>query len=316
MATGNTNFPADGLIATTLQHYRKKLEDVIFGSKPLLFIIKNQGIETQHGRSIVQPLLYGELSSKGSYEDDDTFVAPVREGLTAAEFGWRHYYASIFFTGPELAQNSGKEQVLSLVKARTMQAEMSVSSDLNSQLFGDGTGNSSKNFEGLKAVVGDDTNTYAGIDRSDAANSFWHPHVDSSAVATSLAKMRNVYNTVSEGNDQPTNIITTQDGFEAYEALLTDNIRYEDTVMGDAGFQNLMFKAAPIVFDRDCQDGHMYFLNMNHIKFVNLNGRWFDWSDWLVPVNQDAKYKNLYLSGNLTTTNAKRSGVLTALTDA
>lgn len=315
MATGNVNFPADGLIATTLQHFRKTLEDQIFGSKPLLYIIKNQGIETQHGRSIVQPLLYGELTSKGSYDDDDTFVAPVREGLTAAEFGWRHYYASIFFTGPELAQNSGREQVLSLVKARTMQAEMSVSEDLNRQFFSDGTGNGGKDFEGLKALVAA-ANTYAGIDRADAGNVWWRSTVDAAAVAVGLAKMRNIYNTVSEGNDQPTNIITTQAGFEAYEALLTDNIRYEDTVMGDAGFQNLMFKGAPIVFDRDCDAGYMYFLNMKYIEFVNLNGRWFDWSDWLVPVNQDAKYKNLYLSGNLTIKNAKRQGVKTGFTDA
>ena len=313
MAAGNTAFPADGLIATTLQHYRRKLEDVVFGSKPLLWIIKNQGIETQHGRSIVQPLLYGELSAKGSYDDDDTFVAPAREGLTAAEFGWRHYYASIFFTGPELAQNSGKEAILSLVKARTMQAEMSVSSDLNAQLFADGSGNGGKDFEGLAKIVAAG-NTYAGIDRSDAANTFWRGHVDSTAEAVGLGPMRSVYNTVSEGNDQPTNIITSQAGFEAYEALLTDNIRYEDTKMGDAGFQNLMFKAAPMVFDRDNTTG-MYFLNMNHLKFVNLNGRWFDWSDWLVPVNQDAKYKNLFLSGNLTCTNASRQGVHTGFTN-
>lgn len=315
MAVGNPSFPADGLIATTLQHYRRKLEDVIFGSKPLLWIIKNQGIETQHGRSIVQPLLYGELSSKGSFADDDTFVAPVRDGLTAAEYGWRHYYASIFFTGPELAQNSGKEQILSLVKARTMQAEMSVSSDLNVQLFGDGTGNTNKDFEGLEALVAA-TGTYAGIDRADAGNVFWRSTVDATAEVVGLGPMRNLYNTVSEGNDQPTNIITTQLGFEAYEALLTPNIRYEDTKMGDAGFQNLMFKAAPMVFDRDISNAKMYFLNFNHIKFVNLNGRWFDWSDWLVPVNQDAKYKNLFLSGNLTCTNAARQAVHTGFTDA
>ncbi len=316
MATGNTAFPADGLIATTLQHYRRKLEDVIFGSKPLLFIIKQAGIETQHGRTIVQPLLYAGISSKGSYDDDDTFVAPTRVGLTASEVTWRHYYASIFFTGPELAMNSGKEQILSLVKARTMQAEMDVSADLNVQFFADGTGNSSKDFEGLANIVSDDTNTYAGIDRSDATNAFWRPKVDASAVATSAAKLGNMYNTASEGNDQPTNIITTQDGFEAYEALLTSAIRYEDTVMGDNGFQNLMFKAAPIVFDRDCPASNFFFLNMNHMKFVNLNGRWFDWSEWLVPVNQDAKYKNLYLSGNLSVTNPSRHGALTAITDA
>lgn len=289
------------------------MEDQIFGSKPLLWILKNEGIETQHGRSIVQPLMYAEITSKGSYDDNDTFVPPGRVGITAAEFDWKHYYASIFFTGPELAQNTGKEAVLSLLKARVTQAEMSVAEDLNRLLFLDGSGNSAKDPEGLAKLILAN-NTYAGIDRT--VDTWWQAQVTPAGGALSLPLLRTLYNDVSEGNDQPSNFITTQSGFEAYEALLSDNIRYEDTKMGDAGFQNLMFKAAPITFDRACQAQTVYALNTKYLKLVSLNGRWMEWSDWLYPVNQDAKYKNLYLSANLTLTNSSRQGKLTGVTNA
>lgn len=315
MATGNVDFGTDGLISTTLQHYRKTMEDVIFSSKPLLWMIKRKGIETQHGRSIVQGLMYGEITSKGSYDDDDTFTPPTRDGITSAEFPWRFYRASVIFTGPELAQNSGKEGIISLVKTRTKQAELSVSEDLNRLLFADGTGNSNKDFQGLAALIATG-NTYAGIDRTDANNSWWRGKVDATSQALTLPIMRKAYNDPSEGTAQPTNIITTQTGFETYEGFLQDTVRHESTEMGDAGFQTLLYKNAPIVFDRAATAGHMHFLNMDYLDFVSLNGRWFEWSDWLVPVNQDAKYKNLYLAGNLVTSNAQRHNSLTGLTNA
>jgi hypothetical protein len=315
MATGNPTYGTDGLISSTLLHYRTKLEDVIFSQKVLLWLVKKAGIESQHGRGIVQPLLYGEITSKGSYADDDVFSAPTREGVTSAEFPWKHYRASIFFTGPELAQNTGKEAILKLVSTRVKQAELSVAEDVNRILFADGSGGGGKDFHGLDAII-KATGTYAGIDRADGTNAWWRGGVTAVGGALTIPIMRKAYNDPSEGRDQPTNILTTQEGYETYEGFLQGDVRHESGEMGDAGFQTLMYKAAPIAFDRACQDGRMYFLNFDYLKFVSLNGRWFDWSEWLLPVNQDAKYKNLYLSGNLTTTNAKRQLVLTGLSNA
>lgn len=315
MATGNTAFGTDGLIATTLQNYRKKLEDQVFEATPLLYILKQRGIPGQGGRSIVQQLLYAGVNAHGSYEDDDTFVAPTRQGITAAEFPWKGAYASIFFTGMEMAQNSGPQAALSLAKARVSQAELTLTDDLNVMLFSDGTGNGGKDFVGLSAVIATG-NTYAGIDRTDANNAWWRGKVDTTAAALSLARMRINYNNATKGREHPTNIVTTQEGFESYEALLESSVRHESVELGNMGFTNLMFKQAPIVFDRDTQDGRMYFLNVNHLQIVSLDGRWFDWSDWLVPVNQDAKYKNLILNGNLTCTNASLQGLWSGITNA
>ena len=74
---------------------------------------------------------------------------------------------------------------------------------------------------------------------------------------------------------------------------------------------NLMFKGAPIVFDRACDAGYMYFLNTKYLHMAKLNGVWFEQSDWLHPVNADVKYKHIKLYGNFVTSNAKRQGVLT-----
>lgn len=315
MATGNSNFGTDGLLATTIDHYVRKMEEQAFDKHVLLHLLSKGGIPSQHGNKIVQPLLYGEQTAKGSFEDDDVFTAPSRAGISAAEFEFRQYYASVMITGIEEAKNSGPEQILSLLKSRLRQAELTIGNDLNSQLFSDGSGNSGKDFDGLQAAI-EDGNTYGGIDRSDSNNSWWRAQeVDQGGVLT-LAKMRTAYNNVMNGSDKANIILTTQDGYEAYEALLDSTLRHEGSELGDAGFDNLMFKSAPLTFDRDAPANEMYFLNMDYIELVSLNGKWFDVSDWLQPTNQDAKYKNILLYGNLTVSNSERQGFLTGITDA
>lgn len=315
MATGNADFGVDGLLATTIDHYIRKLEEQAFNRTVLLHILSEGGIPSQHGDNIIQPLLYGETSAKGSFSDTDVFAAPTRDGISAASFPWRQYYASIMISGIEIAKNSGQEKILSLLEARLRQADLSIAKDMNSMLFGDGTGNSSKDFQGLEAVISA-TNTFGNIDRSDAGNDWWRASVTAHGGALTLAGMRTKYNDVMDGSEKATHILTTQGGFEAYEALLQDTVRHESTKLGDAGFDNLMFKSAPIAFDRDCTSGVMYFLNTNYLELVSLDGKWFDVSDWLRPTNQDVQYKNILLYGNLTASNSERQGALTGITDA
>lgn len=308
----NPTFGVDGLLSTTIKKYMNKMEDIVFTSKPLLYILKQAGVDDQNGLSVVQPLLYGELNSKGSFAGEDTFAVPVASGITSAEFPWKQYYAAVKFSGIELAKNSGKEKIISLLEARLTQAELSISEDLNRMLFLDGTGNSGKDFDGLAAVVSA-SNTYAGIDR--AANAYWRAKVTNTAANLSLAQMRKMYNDTSEGSDRPSHIVTTQAAYEAYEALSEGSIRHESTELADMGFDNLMFKSSPIVFDRATQAGRMYFLNTKYLKLTKLNGVWFSPTDWLVPVNQDAKYKNILLYGNLSCKNSSRQGVLTGISN-
>jgi hypothetical protein len=307
------DFGVDGLLATTLKHYIPKLEDNVFTSKPLLWSFKNAGrIKNFHGEKLVQPLIYGESVNHGSYADDDVFATAAQTGIGAAEFDWKQYYGLVYFTGIELKKNSGKAKLLSLMEARLEQVEMTIAENVNEMLFGDGTGNSGKDFMGLAGLVNSATNTIGGIDRS--AQAFWVPQrVDENGSLT-LASMRTTYNDCSEGIDQPSNIFTTQSAYEDYEGLLQTNVRHESVKMGDAGFQNLMYKGAPMVFDSYCDTGLMYFINFKYITLGKLDDTWFEPSDLAKPTNQDVWYKNLILYGNTSISNSSRQGVLFGIT--
>ena len=160
-----------------------------------------------------------------------------------------------------------------------------------------------------------------GIDRT--TDAYWQAQVQAgtSLSAGLIAAMRTMYNDCSEGNDHPTNLLTTQGPYEAYENLLQPQIRYTDTEMADAGFQNLLFKGAPIAWDRFADYGFtadsvataedpIWFLNMKYLALRKLDNVWFKAGDLLQPTNQDAFYKNVRCYGNMTTSYPKRNGVL------
>lgn len=316
-AVGNTDFGTDGLITTTLKHYIPTLEDNVFTSKLLLWILKNSGSiqNVAGGRKIVQPLMYAEAPNVGSYSGSDVFQTNDNTGITAAEFPWKQFYGLFSITGLDEAMNSGTEALLSLVDSRLKQLELTMAENFEEMFFGDGSGNAGKDWDGLGAIVDSadpSWGTLGGIDRD--TDTWWQASENNLGGALTLAAMATRYNTVSEGEDEPTNIITTQSGHEAYEALLTGNIRYQDTKMADGGFQNLMFKGAPITFSSNTQSGVMYMLNLNYLTLYTLAGTWFKPSDLLTPTNQDAWYKSLLCYGNFVPSNCKRHGKLTGLT--
>ena len=320
----NTNYGTDGVIATTLKKYRPTLEDNVFGAKVLLWILKSSGsIENvDGGRKIVQPLIYAGAANTGSYADDDVFTTDPNTGISAAEFDWKQYYGLIHFTGIELSQNKGQAALLSLMKARLQQVELTMADDLNEMLWKDGAGNSGKDFMGLAGIISasdPSVGDLGGIDRT--ANAYWRATTKAATTPNTLAlaDMANVYNTASEGKDHPNFIVTTQTAFEAYEALLQTNSRYTSTEMGDAGFQNLMYKGAPVAFDSDADanagvtteaTAPVWFLNTQYLSLSKLDNKWFTPSELAQPTNQDAFYKHLICYGNMTVSNAKRQGVL------
>jgi hypothetical protein len=308
----NSTYGTVGLLATTVEHYIPTLEDNIFTSKAFLWAAKQADrVKNFHGTKIVQPLMYAGSPNVGTYADDDVFSISANTGISAAEFDFAQYRGTVHFTGIELAKNSGKEAILSLMEARMMQVEMTIAEEMNNILLG-----GSATWHGIEDVISDANpgwGNFGGINRS---NTYWRAFLDDGAAALSLARMRTAYNTASEGSDQPTNIFTTQEGFESYEELLQDNVRYENTEMGDAGFQNLMYKGAPVTFDRAVDDGEMFFLNFKYITIAKLNDVWFKPTEFIQPVDQDAVYKHLLLYGNLIASNCKRQARLSAVTDA
>lgn len=322
MAFGNSSF--DEILSTTLKNYVPKLTDNIFGARPLFYALTDgQSMRrVGGGAKIVVPVLGKTNATASSYSGTDPISIAASDGMTAAEYDWGQYAVTVTISGIEEAKNSGEEQIIDLLEGKIFQAQETVISNMNAMLFGDGTGNSGKDWNGIDNLVSA-VGTIGGIDATDGDNTWWRSTVTDHAEANlSLNAMGSLYNTVSVGNDQPTIIITSQLGYEAYEALLTSNVRYTDTDMANSGFQNLMFKGAPVVFDDDIPagttlgSGRMYMLNTKYLSLVGHSDVWFKPTPFVRPNNLDAVYSQILCYGQLTCSNRARQGVLDDIGDA
>ena len=309
----NANF--DALLSTTLANYRDQLTDNIFTARPLTYFLQDKGRMRMlnGGTKIVEPLIYGTNATVGSYSGYDSIALTAQAGITAAEYDWKQYAASIAISGIEEAKNNGEQEIINLLEAKIMQAEESMREGFNQMFFADGTGNSGKDWNGLGNLV-EASGTVGGINRATSGNEYWRSYEENTAGALTLAQMSTAYNSVSVGNDHPDMVLTTQTLFEKYEALLQPQLRYTDTKTADAGFQNLLFKAAPVVYDEHCTAGIVYFLNSKYLTLVGHSGKWFEQTAFVRPEDLDARYALIMCYGNLTCRNAAKQGKLTAKT--
>jgi len=311
---GNANF--DALLSTTLANYRDKLTDNVFTARPLTYWLSDKGrIRTETGGTkIVEQLIYGQNSTVASYSGYETLSLTPQEGISAAEYDWKQYGASIAISGIEEAKNNGEHAIINLLESKIMQAEESMREGFNQMFYGDGTGNSGKNWNGLGNIV-ESGNTLGGINSATGqGNDWWRSYEENTAGALTLLQMATAYNSVSVGNDHPDVILTTQTLFEKYESLLQPQLRYTDTKTADAGFQNLLFKSAPIMYDVHAPAGTMFFLNSKYLKLVGHSDKWFAQTDFVRPENQDARFALIMCYGNLVCSNRAKQGKLTAKT--
>lgn len=314
----------DALLTTTLANYRNTLYDNIFDTYPLLSWLNGKlgtalrGSSVKRvvggGESIVEQLLYEVNSTAKSYAGAEVLDTTLQDGMTIARYNWKQYSSSIGITGLERRSNMSEEQLINLLQAKATQAEKSLQSKLSEGAWSDGTGNGGKDLTGLQAIV-DSTTTVGGL--APATFTWWAADETASAgsfAATGLDKMRVTYNNITYGNDRPDAIFTTQDVHEYYEKILQPQERYVNTNAADAGFMNIAFKTIPVIWDRDCPSGEMYFLNSKYINLVVHRDADMATGEFIRPKDQDVTTAQILFQGNLTTNNRRMLGKITGFT--
>lgn len=314
----------DSLLTTTLANYRAQLIDNIFNDYPFLSYINGKlgkairGGSVKRtvngGESIVEHLLYEKNSTVKSYAGAETLDTTLQEGMTIARYLWKQYAASIGITGLEKRNNQGEAAMINLLQAKATQAEMSLKDRLSTDGYADGTGNAGKNLTGLAALVST-TATVGAL--SPTTFTWWQANVSATAgsfAATGIDKMRTMFNNVTFGNDKPDSIFTDQTTFEYYEKALQPQERFAGNAVADAGFLNITFKGIPVIFDRSCTSGYMYFLNSKYLSFVVHEDADFSTGPFITPENQDVSTAMILLQANLTTNNRRKLGVITGIT--
>ena len=167
----NPNF--DALLSTTLANYRDQLTDNVFSDRVLTNHLMSKGRirMINGGTKIVEPLIYGQNTTVASYSGYDTISLAAQSGITAAEYEWKQYAASIAISGIEEAKNNGEQEIINLLEAKIMQAEESMREGFNTMFFADGTGNSGKDWNGLGNIV-ETGNSVGGINSATAGNEY------------------------------------------------------------------------------------------------------------------------------------------------
>jgi hypothetical protein len=321
---GNADF--DTILATTLKNYVPRLVDNVFTARVLVFFLKQAGNIRQvgGGAKIVLPLIYAQNDTAGSYSGYDPIDTTPQEGISAAEYSWKQYAASIAINGLEEAQNAGEEQIIDLLEARMDNAEKSLMNTIAADCYSDGTANGSKVIGGLQYLVPDSVSsgTVGGIDQG--TYTWWRSVVrDASSTlgAVTSANIKPHLNALHvqlvRGSDKPDLYIADDNYWTAYLESLQAIQQVTSDSSASAGFSSLKYMGADFVLDGGfgggCPENHCYALNTNYIflrphaarNFVPLGkGR--------ESVNQDATVKLMAWAGNMTASVRFLQGVLKA----
>lgn len=269
------------LLATTLDNYRGKLVDNLFKQNVLSWLLTKKVGKVRmigSGEKIVEHLLTSENTDVDSYAEWAQVDITPQGAIDVAEFDWGTLVGTIAISGLEEAKNQGEAQILSLLKARTMQTEKTLQKTMNALLWGESAITGS--FGSVLDLIDDAEtgNDVGGIDVS--ANTWWksptHSTVNTVMDYDSLvAKLTNLYNTASDGADVVKALVGDQTAFEMYELGLHPSVRYEDTESANAGFRNLSFKGVPFHFDKAAPTGTVIGINPDYIHVVGHKDRWF-----------------------------------------
>ena len=314
----------DALLSTTLANYSEQMRDNIFDVYPTLSWLNGKLGEALRGNkrlrlldggeSIVEHILYEQSTSGGTYSNYGQLTIVPQEGMTIARWNWRQYAWTLTISGLEKRSNSGEAKMIDLLKAKTTQLEESFRDRLSRDIWGTAVGGSDGiSIDGLGIAV-DSTGTIGGI--SAASNSWWAAteRAGGSFAATGLNDMRVVFNTISWGNNKPDFIVMPQAVQEFYEATLQPQERYTNTKAANSGFENLTFKAVPVLFDRDSIAGNIFFLNSNYINLCVHKDANMATGKFVEPENQDAMTAKTLWQGNLTIKERRKHGKITGIT--
>lgn len=282
MAFGNR------VLTTTNQEIMPRVVDTILNSNILATRIMTKP-EKWVGERLKFPLKYQKNNTGTSFSGFDTFSTSSVDNRVNFEFTPKFYQITVSLPMDEMSVNAVSEsKILDLVSLSMKSAAQDMADDIGTIFYGDGTGNSGKDFGGLGAIVDDGSSvaTYGGLSRST------YPTIDSVVTASggtlTLAKMSTLYNGITSGAQKPTIGVTTEAVFSLYEQLLQPQERIAKDVSlmrspggsmgkpGDAsyvigtGATGLFYKGFPILADEKCTSGVLFFLNEDFLHWYAL----------------------------------------------
>jgi hypothetical protein len=312
------------LVATTLRNVSKDIADNVTNDNALLRYLQKGGrIREQRdgGREIDEAVLYGTNSSVQFYDNYDTFTPPTtgQEVIDLAIYAWKQQGGFVSISGKEKKMNAGEYRRFEFAKVRIQQLKANLSNQFATSSYSLGTGSGGKELGGLQLLVQDlptAAGTVGGINQ--VTNPFWQNKF-SAAVSTDattiLGRMQNMYLQTKRGMDHVDLILADDDMFGYFWSYLGSIQRITSADRGGSGYEGdeLYFKnGIPVVYDDQCPNKHMYFLNTKYLGFKYAPGGWFEQGERRQVTNADYEVIPVFTMGNFTCGNRARQGVIIA----
>lgn len=308
--------------ALSQKYFAPILADAIFKPSPTWWRITRMGKKLSGGSAIVWPVVFAEETIGGAYWGTQILDTSATDSIQPAQLEWKFYNQPITIPYTDVLLNRGPGAVIDLIRAKEETAMGSLLQKMSRALWGTSPQNTTLDLDSIVAAVHSTTNTYAGINRSTAANAFWKSGGTQAAPRTasanlSLTDMQTVYGDITFGNEEPDTIIATQLGFNAYWGLLVGNIRYiRDEETTRSGFKrHLMFNNAVMLHDQFATALSMTYLNSKYIYPCFHQDDYFVVDPFIRPSNQRVLSSFIWVTMNLKVVNPRMNSALLSITN-
>lgn len=270
----------------------KKVMDTVTKTNFLAGLMLNNA-KPWRGLTLDKSIQTSAPTTGGSFSGLDPFVTNVSNTKIRASFDLRGYYQAIPLVGLERDVNQNDpNSAADYVAEQLEEGTNAMSQNVGSLMYGDGTGNDSKDFLGLKAAIDDGTTvqTYGGIDRL-VYTTMKSYKGNVGAALTSMTPIITAINATEAYSNVLGDkvIVTTRALFSALEALAQPTYRTNDQATGfnvvtrtgqnidnktgaaaQFGFNALWIRGIPIVSDEKCTANYMYVINKEYLNWYGI----------------------------------------------
>jgi hypothetical protein len=303
-------------------------EDIVNKASALLWKLMGLALERDNwtvkpheivdgGLKVKVPLEFAS-SNSGSYGKNTVINQSKKDIIDAARFRWAGVYGSNTLNLDDLTQNTGEEALISLTRQYMNSIIKSARTNMADQVIAAAADDYSIN--GLGDLFNTTTSTeYGSIDEDEMPS--WKANVITTVEAISFEVLQKIFRQVGFGDNAanlPDFCCTTQTLKDGYERTLQTQQRFRDSKMVDAGWENILFRGAPVVADTRYSTGVFDALNLRTLSLRSHKDYNFTTPEWIAKEEggqPDTITANTRWRGNLYCTNRQMNVRHTGLTE-
>ena len=270
----------------------------------------------------------------------------------------KFFAVNVALAGSDLSVNEDKMQTMKIATLQMESRAQDMADAIGTYFYGDGSAFAGKAFNGLTNLVSDGTTpnsaTIGGLSR--ALYPTLQGTLNNSFGTLTLLNMRQTSNAISDGGIQPNYLLADYNTVALVEQLylpfmrMNTNLggtmshqvlnRSREGLIAETGYRALVWDGIPVIRDRKCPAGNLYFLNLNYLKFysqkwyrgsrVSLKSKYikaniyeegkdagnaFTWTNWIEAINMGAVNGFIIMGGEFMTNDPRRQGLLYGITN-